>query len=337
MHGGAADLLDGGQGVADGEFAAGLALKGEVGAGAVDVGRQQGDGHAAGFLAQGGEAVGVVDGQRHAGGDEGFGVVGLHPGGLVGDQGVRGRVAFVEAIIGELGHQVEDFAGLFRLEAAGHGAVAEDFSLRVHFSADLLAHGAAQEIGGAEGVAGHGLGDLHHLFLVDHDAVGLGQDVVDGGVGGGPFLAVLALAIGGDAGHRARAVEGDGGDQVFEAVGAHLAQDVAHALALELEDAAGVAALEHGEGGGVVERDAVDVDGDALAFQEFDGALEDGQRGEAEEVEFHQAGLLDVFHRVLRDEVIGFGVAVDRDHFGEGTVADDQAGGVGAGVAVEAL
>ena len=39
--------------------------------------------------------------------------------------------------------------------------------------ADLLAHGAAQHVGFAERIAGQLLRDLHHLFLVDDDAVGL--------------------------------------------------------------------------------------------------------------------------------------------------------------------
>ncbi len=120
-------------------------------------------------------------------------------------------------------------------------AVGEDLSLRLHLGGDLLAHGAAQQIGGAEGVTGHRLGDLHHLFLVDHDAVGLGQDVVDDRVRRLPLLAVLASAVIRDVGHRAGAIQGDGGDQVLEPVGTHLPQHVAHALAFQLEHPAGVA------------------------------------------------------------------------------------------------
>ena len=38
-------------------------------------------------------------------------VVGLEPGGVVGEQGVGGGVRLVEAVAGELGHEVEDLAG----------------------------------------------------------------------------------------------------------------------------------------------------------------------------------------------------------------------------------
>ena len=54
--------------------------------------------------------------------------------------------------------------------------------LGVHLGLDLLAHGAAQQVGAAQAVARHLLGDLHHLFLVDDDALRLVEDVVDGGV-----------------------------------------------------------------------------------------------------------------------------------------------------------
>ena len=52
-------------------------------------------------------------------------------------------------------------------------ALDERLALGVHLGLDLLAHGAAQEIGAAQRVAGELLGDLHHLLLVDDDAVGL--------------------------------------------------------------------------------------------------------------------------------------------------------------------
>ena len=55
---------------------------------------------------------------------------------------------------------------------------------------------------------------------------------------------------------RAGAVEGEDGDQVGEAVGLHLDQQVADARAVELEDALGLAALEELVGLRVVERQA---------------------------------------------------------------------------------
>ena len=55
--------------------------------------------------------VGVVHVRRQGRGDEGRTVVGFQPGGLVGDDGVGGGVRLVEAVLGELGHQVEELLG----------------------------------------------------------------------------------------------------------------------------------------------------------------------------------------------------------------------------------
>jgi hypothetical protein len=46
----------------------------------------------------------------------------------------------------------------------------------------LLAHGAPQDVGAAQGVACQDLGGLHDLLLVDDDAVGLLQDGLQGRV-----------------------------------------------------------------------------------------------------------------------------------------------------------
>ena len=67
----------------------------------------------------------------------------------------------------------------------------------------------------------------------------------------------------------------------------------------------------------------------------FDRGLQHGQRLQAEEVEFHQAGLLDPFHVELGHRHVGFRIAIERHQFGERPVADHDAGRVGRGVAVQ--
>jgi hypothetical protein len=143
FHGRQADLLDRCQGVTDGQAAVVQAFDGEVGGGTIDVGRQDVDAGSFCFLLQGGQAVGVADRQAHAGGEEHLGVVGLQPGGLVGDQGVRGGMGFVEAVVGEFRHQVEHLGGFLRIDAVLDRAVCEDVALRFHLRGDFLAHGAA--------------------------------------------------------------------------------------------------------------------------------------------------------------------------------------------------
>ena len=243
----------------------------------------------------------------------------------------------VEAVIGELGHEVEDLGGLVRRDAALHRALLEDGALLLHLLLDLLAHGAAQQVGRTQAVARQVLGDLHHLFLVDHDAVGLGQHAHQRRMRRLPGLAVLALAIGRDVGHRARAVQRDRGDQVLEAVDAHLPEAVAHARAFELEHPGGVALAQHLEGLRIVQRQGGDVDLDPLPLQDRQRLLDHRQRLQAEEVELHQAGLLDILHRVLGDQHVGPRVAVERHDLDQRLAADHHAGGVGRGVAVQAL
>ncbi len=160
---------------------------------------------------------------------------------------------------------------------------------------------------------------------------------MNNGMRGRPWLAVFAAAVFGDVGHRAGTVEGDGGDQVLEPVGAHLAQRVAHALPFHLEHPAGLAAAQHLVGFLVVERQMFQIDRDAELFQKPFGAVEDRQCGQAEEVELHQAGQLDMLHRVLRDQEIGFRIFVERHELDQRTVADHHAGGVGRGVAIQPL
>ncbi len=85
-------------------------------------------------------------------------------------------MAFVEAITGKFGHQLEDVFGFLRgdtvARAAGHKLVL----FGRHYRGDLFAHRPAQIVGIAQGVAGQDVGDFHHLFLVNYHPVGFIQD-----------------------------------------------------------------------------------------------------------------------------------------------------------------
>jgi hypothetical protein len=121
----------------------------------------------------------------------------LQIGRLVGDDGIGGGVRLVEAVVGELGEQVEDEIRLRLGDAALGRALDEDAALLFHLGADLLAHGAAQQVGLSERVAGQFLGDLHHLFLVDDDALRLLDQMVDLRMDRGDLLlAMLAGVVG---------------------------------------------------------------------------------------------------------------------------------------------
>ena len=174
--------------------------------------------------------------------------------------------------------------------------------------------------------------DLHDLFLIDHDTVGLGgvaiHDLVDIG---NSVLAVLAPVVVGDEVHRPRTEQGVGGDEILEAVGLHLHQQAAHAGGFKLEDAGGVAAAEHLEDFLVVEGQAVEIEGvgAAVAFLAADGGpdcvfretlvdellatLDHAGGAQAEEVHLQQAHLLAGGAVPLGDDVLGVGGFVERD------------------------
>jgi hypothetical protein len=112
---------------------------------------------------------------------EGRRVVLLEPAGVVGDQRIGGGVRLVEAVAGELLHGVEDFVGRASPIAFAFGAGDEDLALLGHLLGLLLAHRATQQVGAAQAVTGRDLRRLHHLFLVHHDAVGVGQHRLQAG------------------------------------------------------------------------------------------------------------------------------------------------------------
>ena len=244
----------------------------------------------------------------------------------------------VEAVVRELVEQVPDLLGLRLADAVVGGALQEQRLLRVHLGLDLLAHGAAQQIGAAEGEARELAGDLHHLLLIDDDALRLVEDAVDRGVQALALLAaVLDVAELRDVLHRAGAVERDERDDVLDAGGLELAERGAHARALHLEHRDRVGGGVDLVGLRVVERDRPDVEADAARLQEVDGVLDHRQRLQAEKVELHQPRFLDPLHVELGRRHVRARVAVERHQLVERPVADDDASGVGRGVAQQAL
>ena len=126
-------------------------------------------------------------------------------------------------------------------------------------------------------------------------------------------------------------------DEVVEALGLGLAQQLAHARALELEDAVGLAVAEELVGLGIVERDRVDVDRDVLRPLDFvEGIADEGQRAQPEEVHLEEADTLDLLHRPLGDDFVLLAL-VERHELGQRPGRDDDAGGVDRGVTGHAL
>ena len=329
---------------------------GEGRAGSVDAGRHHLDLHPVEFALVDGQLVGEVDIAIHHPGHEFDRVVRLQPRSLIADHRIGRRMRFVEAVIGEFFQKIKNFSGLLRIDAIRDRAIDEFRPLLGHFLGDLLAHGAAQQVGTAERIARHDLRDLHHLFLIDDDALRFGKDMVDGRVNGFKvFLAVLHLAIGGNVLHRAGPIKRHERHDILDAGRLHPPERIHHARAFHLEDGDGAGAGKKLVTGRIVQRDRVDLvqrplgrvvklaavggdmQGPAAAIDQIDRVLNDGQGLQAEEVELHQPGLLHPFHVELRGRHVGCRIAVERHQPVQRPVPDHHAGGMGRGVAVKPL
>ena len=138
--------------------------------------------------------------------------------------------------------------------------------------------------------------------------------------------------------HGAGAVERVERDQILDAVRLIAAQNVAHAGGFELEHAAGVGLAENLLVGFlIVERQVFDVQlHAAMAFDQLERVLDDGQGGQPQEIHLEQAELLQAHHVVLGDDFVFVGL-VERNQFPQRQRRDHHAGRVDAGIARHAL
>ena len=164
-------------------------------------------------------------------------IMGLQIGSVICDQCVCGAVGLVEPVFGKLGHKVKYLLCLFGIDLLVPCAFQKPLLLLGHLIGLLLTHGAPQDIGFTEGVPGHSLAYLHHLFLVDHNAVSILEDrfklrdlILDLNP---PMLTVDKLR---DHVHRPGPVQGDKGYDVLKCRWFKPFQKVLHSRALKLED-----------------------------------------------------------------------------------------------------
>ena len=330
-HGLGPDIFESGQRIADGSL-----FRPEFGKGMIDRGRQYFNAHLPRLIEKHFDLVGIALIEGHDRGHELHRVIGLEIGGLIGQQGIGGGMGLVEAIGGEFLQQAENGLGCLAPDPAFGGSLDKAGALPVHFGLDLLAHGAAQQIGFAQRIAGQLAGDLHDLLLIDDHPIGFAQYGLQPGIEIFNLLAAkLAVDIGGDIVHGTGAVERDHGNNVLEAVGLQLPQIIPHAGAFELEHPDGGPAGQQLIGGGIIEAVPGKIQLSAPFPYILDGLLDDGQGLEAQKVELDQPGGLHPFHVELGDRQIGAGIAIERDQLIKRAVADHHPGGMGGGVAVK--
>ncbi len=335
---GLADALDRPQAVDDGlRVATGKAV-----IGLVHVRRQDFQPYVAAFLDQPDDLVGVVHvrGQhrRHERGR----IMRLEPRRLVGHQGIRRRVRLVEAVARELLHQVEDVGRDPFVDPAPERALEEDLALLGHLLGLFLAHRAPQQVRAAQGVVAQHLGNLHHLLLVQDDAVGRLQDrfqirmrVLDLG----PTVLAVDEVVHHARLQRPRPVERHQRDDLLEAVGLQTLDQILHPAGFQLEHRGGLVILQQAEGVRIIQRDRVQVHallGIHLA-DVLDRPVDDGERTQAEEIELDQADRLDIVLVEVRHQRSAVVFAVQWREIGQRGGCDHHPARMLAGVAGQAL
>ena len=160
-------------------------------------------------------------------------------------------MCLVEGVRGEGNDDVPQ--GLNRLlgVAVIDHALAEALELLVQDLLLLLTHRLTQNVCLAQRVPRQLLGDLHDLLLVHDQTEGRTQDVlerffqlrVDRSNLLTPILTQRVVGVRVRA-HRAGAIQGADGGDVFEVVGLHELEEVAHATTIKLEDAEGLASSQ---------------------------------------------------------------------------------------------
>ena len=241
-------------------------------------------------------------------------------------------MALVERVVGELLDDVEQLLAQRPSVARGIAAAHEAGPFLLHELADLLAAGLPQVVSVGQRIAGELLRHPHDRLLVDHQAVGVGQELLGVVVEVLDLLpAVLAICVvvvhvGR---HRPGSVQGDQGGHVLEAGRGQGAHEGPHRAGLQLEHPDGVTTGQHLEGGPVVQVHSVNVDHLSPAALHVDQRVGDHVKvPQAQEVHLEKAQVLDAVHLVLGDDGCVLGVltrlrlALDRHVLGERLAGD---------------
>ena len=262
----------------------------EFGVGGVDVRAQNGNSAPPRIVNEDRQFVGLMHIETHRCRVEFFRVMRLQPAGLIGEQRIGGSVALVEAISGEFVDQVEQLVRLLRLDPRNLLAtIDEALALGVHFRLHLLAHGPAQQVGIAQRIARQHLRRLHHLFLIDENAVGFGKNAFQLRVRiFDRFGAVLAAPEQRYIVHWTGPIKRNQRDDIAEIGGLHRRQRAPHPFGFQLEHAHRVAALKQAIDLIIIPWQQVEIDRDPALFQQFDRLAQHRKRLQPEEVEFDE-------------------------------------------------
>src|SRR3954468_4974592 len=214
----------------------------------VDIGWLDGNTHLAALVDVLDHFVGAAGFSGEHGGHELDRIVRLEICSVIREQRIGGRVRLVEAVFGELRHQVEYLLDLALIEATLDRTLNEALALLRHLLDILLPHRATEKVGFAERVSGETLPYLHHLLLINDDAKRLAQDLFQLRQLVFDFLvSVLACdeVVNHAALNRTGAVERVQRGEIFNRVRLVAAQHVAHAVRFKLEDSGSQCLVEN--------------------------------------------------------------------------------------------
>jgi len=261
--------------------------------------------------------------------------MGFEVSGLVRDKGVTGGMRLIEGILCKgLPVAPNLFTDLPAIAIAG-AAFQELFLQPVHHILLLFPHSLAQRIGLAGREACHGLRQLHHLFLVDGDAIGVLQVLLHHGQLEMHFLnPVLAVNITGDIFHGARPVQRVHRYQVLKTVGFELPQVAFHTHALKLEQTCGLTPAVQVIGGLIIQRQPADINIDPPRLPDIRHRILDDRKGfEPEEIHFEHAHAFDMVSIILGNQVRGVFRCTDGYMVDEAIPSDDHPAGMDTGMA----
>ncbi len=267
-------------------------------------------------------------------------IMGLEIGGLIGDHGIGRGMRLVEPIPPELVDQPEELLGHLRRDPVTHGPFHKLGAMLRHQLGLLFSHGLAKLIGLSHGIAGQDLGDLHDLFLIQYNPVGLlqdrlqrGQEIVDLSV---PMLAIDEV-VDHVAPQRSRPVKGHEGDHVFKDLGSQPSQEVLHARTFQLKNAGGLSIGAELVGRFIRKGDLSQVDRLPRGlFNKMDGLLDDRQGLKPQEIELDEAQLFNPLHGELGHDFT-LVPAVEREVFHQRPVRNHHAAGMGGCMAGQSL
>ena len=289
-----------------------------------------------GLAAEFRQFIGVGQIERHRGGQKFHRIIGLEICGLIGNQGIGRRMAFVEAVIGKFREEIENLVRRRALKPLFQSTRHKAFALGIHFRFDLFTHGPAQQIRFPQRIARKQLGDLHHLLLIDDHPMGFFQDRFEHGMEiFDLFLSEFARAINRNIRHGAGPVKCHKRDDIFKAVSPHFGQRFAHARTFKLEHADRFTTAQHFIGFDIINRDGRNIERYMPLLQQFDGCLDHGQGFETQKVEFDQTRRFHPFHVELGDRHIGFRIAIERDNLFQRPVTDHDPRRMGGGMAMQ--